>query len=240
MITKMNHWPQQLQNSLFEWLCFNVDDCFTWHSLCLTNKFCSIKCREFSPVKKKEFSRKLYTNDGYEEETTYYLPGTGEAHGFQLATYDKKTHKTIREDWYQNGVHLGRWFTDIKIENGEIKKRTENVVAYEIENTREKMFVLRNTFIYLSFNVDTKKNQSFFVVTRRRSICGDFCEYCSKCHVFHISDLMESRKNNVVYIKNCLEKTYTFQLLSMDDYYKRLKRLQIARQVCDYAKTIKK
>ena len=57
---KMNHWPQQLKNSLLEWLCFNVDDCFTWHSLCLTNKFCSIKCREFSSLKKTEFSQKMY------------------------------------------------------------------------------------------------------------------------------------------------------------------------------------
>lgn len=78
-------WPQQLKNKLLEWLCFNVDDCFTWHNLALTNKFCSIKCREFAPSKKKEFSKKIYTNDGYEEETTYYLPGTGEAHGFQVA-----------------------------------------------------------------------------------------------------------------------------------------------------------
>jgi hypothetical protein len=109
---------------------------------------------------------------------------------------------------------MGRWFTDIK--KGKIKpKSTENIRLNESQY--EKMFVLRNTFIHLTFNIHNQKNEIFYVVKQNGSIInGDFCEYCNKCHFFHIGDSMfrpDSIKD-IVYVKNCLEKTYTYKLLS--------------------------
>lgn len=222
----MNNWSQQLKNNLLEWLCFNVDDCFTWHSLALTNRFCSLKCREYAPLKKREFSKKLYTNDGYEEETTYYLPGTGEAHGFQIAKYNKKTYITIREDWYQNGVHCGRWFTDIV--NDKIEDIIQDLVySEETKYSYDKLFVLRSTFIYLSF--DEEKLPYFFHVPKK-NIIGDFCDYCHKCHFFNISCSNDPiYDQNIVYSKNCLDTVYTFKLLTHQQYYKMLDRYTVAR-----------
>ena len=132
---------------------------------------------------------------------------------------------------------MGRWFTDIK--NDKIKVRTE-CICFD-KSQYEKMFVLRDTFIHLTFNIYNKKNESFYVVKQRSSISGDFCEYCNKCHFFHILDSMFKSDSNkdIVYVKNCLEKTYTYKLLSSQEYYHKLRICKIARQVCDYAKELK-
>lgn len=148
------------------------------------------------------------------------------------------TEIIFREDWFLNGIHYGRWFTDTRNDKI-IGTHYEVYSSNEPGTTFDKIFILKNIFLYLTFNAHNKKPLYFHIP--KKDIMGDFCSYCNKCHFFHISSFCKRTRTAgfIVYSKNCLSTTYTLKIMNTEQYYDKLNRLDIARKVCDYAKDLK-
>ena len=223
---------------LLRYLIYNCDDAKTYISLALTCKYASELVKYYSPMKMREFSRKIDNNYSMGTTSHYILPN-----GRILKSKDEAL------DLIRSVIVETSTFFDIKNNTSfEVQECSENLYEpnyfdYHIEylfhidssnkeqslshlTTLYKHYVIHRTYMYI-------RNKSLHLECER-------CPYCNAYHTFRFNTVVNGLSKEFYLSSYCgMKLKYYITNYFRDSFFIHNKRRTVVHAIIEYAKKLK-
>lgn len=217
---------QSQKIELLRGICFFINDCRTFRCFALVSRYCATLAREYSPLKKKEFSivRRFKTvgDDNMEKIREIVVLPNGQYHGF-LEYYNTETRSRGITCVYWHGWMVAcMWYDTIPVYSfGHLDMGPNTSLKWLFKNVEITKF---NDYGYVIFIFKNLSNQ-------KRVKCHA-CRLCKSHHVF-----TSTTNSRLILWKNCISTLpLRMRYLKAGEMEARARRLWVAMAVIRYSK----